>query len=66
MDQPQENTPASQQVRKKTLRDVYANAASGLLLMINDSVVDEMADFEHENTISKKRLHHVPPITSNK
>jgi hypothetical protein len=37
MDQPQENTPASQQVRKKTLRDVYANAASGLLLMINES-----------------------------
>jgi hypothetical protein len=52
MDQPQENNPPSQQPRKKTLRDIYANAASGLLLM-NDSVVEELRDLQTQQENNK-------------
>jgi hypothetical protein len=52
MDQPQEKNPPSQQPRKKTLRDIYANAASGLLLM-NESVTEELRELQTKQEKNK-------------
>ena len=52
MDQPQESNPPSKQPRKKTLRDIYANAASGLLLM-NDSVAEELREIQTQKEKNK-------------
>jgi hypothetical protein len=47
MDQTNTEPTIEKPAPKKTLREVYANAASGLLLMMNESVTEEMTDIEH-------------------
>ena len=44
MDQPMNEPTIEKPAPKKTLREIYANAASGLLLMMNESVTEELQD----------------------
>ncbi|MFN6045464.1 MAG: hypothetical protein ACK49J_03360 [Verrucomicrobiota bacterium] len=44
MDQPMNEPIVEKPAPKKTLREIYANAASGLLLMMNESVTEELQE----------------------
>lgn len=44
MDQPMNEPTIEKPAPKKTLREIYANAASGLLLMMNESVMEELQE----------------------
>jgi hypothetical protein len=52
MDQTNTEPTIEKPAPKKTLREVYANAASGLLLM-NDSVVEELRELQTKQEKNK-------------
>ena len=44
MDPPMNEPTIEKPAPKKTLREIYANAASGLLMMMNESVTEELQE----------------------
>ena len=53
MDQTNTEPTIEKPAPKKTLREVYANAASGLLLMMNESVTEEMRELQTQKENNK-------------
>jgi hypothetical protein len=52
MDQPMNEPTIEKSAPKKTLREIYANAASGLLLM-NESVTEELRELQTKQEKNK-------------
>ena len=52
MDQPMNEPTIEKPAPKKTLREIYANAASGLLLM-NESVTEELRELQTKQEKNK-------------
>jgi hypothetical protein len=46
MEPPQDHSQADAPAPKKTLREAYANASAGLLLMMNESVAEELRELD--------------------
>jgi hypothetical protein len=53
MDQTNTEPTIEKPAPKKTLREVYANAASGLLLMMNESVTEELRELQTQKENNK-------------
>jgi hypothetical protein len=53
MDQTNTEPTIEKPAPKKTLREVYANAASGLLLMMNESVTEELRELQTKQEKNK-------------
>ena len=53
MDQTNTEPTIEKPAPKKTLREVYANAASGLLMMMNESVTEEMRELQTQKENNK-------------